>query len=400
MSTVSYDAVIVGGGLAGLTAALRLARSGRKVAVIAKGDPACCLSTGCIDILSGPSGALAALETLPAEHPYRLAGSAKLVEALDFFGETMANAGLAYHGTATANRKIMTPIGTAKTTGLVPESMRAAWPVAGEPINLVSFTRLKDFFPSYIQARHSNVNLNVFDAGVTSTLAIATRLEEDAFRAHFIDWLTSLKLPTGNLYLPAVLGLEEHAKVLGEIKAAVKREVCEIPTLPPSLPGQRLFRRLKRTLQEQGVDFYWGKEIASIEHQKDGAIEALTLKKSGRSARVEGKAFILASGAFVSGGLYAEQNGNVIETVFNLPTHAPHDRETWFKPGFFERGHGIEAAGVRVDEAFKPLESDYPNLWACGSVLAFSEITKHQCGHGLAIVTGYAAAKSCEEFLA
>ncbi|OPZ60365.1 MAG: Anaerobic glycerol-3-phosphate dehydrogenase subunit B [Deltaproteobacteria bacterium ADurb.Bin510] len=400
MSTVNYDAVIVGGGLAGLTAGLRLAKSGRKVAVIAKGDPACSLSTGCIDVLGAADNPLAAMAALPAEHPYRLAGPERITAAIEFFRATMAASGLNYHGELSANRRIMTPIGSYKTTCLVPESMAAADPAAHDELDLVAFTRLKDFFPAYIQARQPNARVHSFDAGATSSLAIAARLDDEAFRAHFIDWLKGLDLKAGKLCLPAVLGLEEHVTVLAEIRSACGGEVFEIPTLPPSLPGLRLFKHLKQALQNLGGDLYWGREIAAIERQKNGAIEAVTLKSSGRAARVQGRAFILASGAFVSGGLYAEQHGTVIETVFNLPTHAPAERESWFKPGFFERGHPIESAGVRVDERFKPLESDYPNLWACGSVLAHGEITKHQCGHGLAIATGYAAAMSCEEFLA
>jgi anaerobic glycerol-3-phosphate dehydrogenase len=40
------------------------------------------------------------------------------------------------------------------------------------------------------------------------------------------------------------------------------------------------------------------------------------------------------------------------------------------------------------------------NLYVCGSILAMSEVMKNQCGHGLAIATGVAAARHCARGLA
>ena len=186
--------------------------------------------------------------------------------------------------------------------------------------------------------------------------------------------------------------------IITQIRNELDREIFEIPTIPPSIPGLRLFKTLKNYLQSLGGDVYWGKGIASVE-KSGGVIEAVTLSRSGRPTRVEGSVYVLATGSFVSGGLYAQQREGVEETVFGLPAFIPEGRENWFNQDFFERGHAVEKAGIRVDKDFRPEEADYQNLFVCGSILAFSEIMKYQCGHGLAIATGHAVANKCEEQL-
>ena len=102
--------------------------------------------------------------------------------------------------------------------------------------------------------------------------------------------------------LPAVLGLDGSASIKQEIESQIDRPVFEIPTLPPSVPGIRLFRALKSRLLASGGQLYWGRPIASVERYGK-VIEAVTIGTRGRSTRVNGKAFILATGSFVSGGL-------------------------------------------------------------------------------------------------
>jgi anaerobic glycerol-3-phosphate dehydrogenase len=63
---------------------------GYKTALISRGDPACCLSTGCIDILSGAANPLDGLAGLPPMHPYHLVGRKGVEDACRLFKEIMA----------------------------------------------------------------------------------------------------------------------------------------------------------------------------------------------------------------------------------------------------------------------------------------------------------------------
>jgi len=111
---------------------------------------------------------------------------------------------------------------------------------------------------------------------------------------------------------------------------------------------------------------------------------------------VKGKAFILATGSFVSGGLFASTD-TVKETALGLPVYLPTGRNKWFNDDFFVAGHAIEKSGIQVDSSFRPTGAEFENLFVCGSILAFSEIMKYRCSHGMALITGMAAANVCEE---
>lgn len=393
MSAYEYDVVVVGGGVSGIMAALTLSEEGFKVALISKGDPVCCLSTGCIDVMTGEGDPWEKIGELPAGHPYVKAGDDALRDGLSSFLEIMEKQGLPYVGSLSENRPIITPIGTVKHTCLVPVTMAAADMAEGEYLHVVSFKGIKDFYPSYITNRIPHATFSVYDAGISTTLGIAARFEDEEFLRGFISWLQGIENPHDRIAVPAVLGLGNPVKVMEKISGAVGRKVFEIPTLPPSIPGLRLFRALKAALQARGGHLYWGKGVSSIERQ-GSEIEAVTLATTGRSARVQGRAFILATGSFVSGGLYAGRDA-VRETVFGLPVSVPGERREWFHTDFFSPGHAIEKAGIEVDASFRPVGPGVKNLYVCGSILAMSEVMKNQCGHGLAIATGVAAARHC-----
>jgi glycerol-3-phosphate dehydrogenase subunit B len=397
MKTITHDVVIIGGGMSGLMASLYLAGKGFKIALISRGDPVCSLSTGCVDVLSTGTHPLEWIDKLPVSHPYRLVGKKGIEEALKSFKNIMASTNIPYVGSVRNNREILTPIGTFKTTCLVPVTMAGAEGCRDGYTHVISFKGIKDFYPSYITSRLKNTGFSLYDAGVSSTLGIATRFEEKGFLEEFISWLEGLQIPPGKIALPAVLGLNNPCRIMEEIAKRTGSDVFEIPTLPPSIPGLRLFRSLKGALQDMGGYLYWGKEIGSVECNRS-QVEAVTLSTSGRSSRVQGRAFILATGSFVSGGLFAGMD-TLNEPVFDIPVFTPGGRKDWFWNDFFTSGHPIEAAGIEVDTSLRPKDSDLGNLFVCGSILAHGEIMKLHCGHGLAISTGLKAAKMCERFL-
>jgi len=389
----AYDAVIIGGGISGMMAAITLAGRGKRVAVVSKGDPVCCFSTGCVDVLADGENPLKGIRSLPEHHPYHLVGETGIAEALELFRGIMSEEGLPYVGDVHANRKVLTSLGRSKVTCLVPETMEFGGVDPHESFHILSFHKMKDFYPQYITPRYEKAAYSTFDAGVTTTAGIAESFEDGGFLDTFLAWVRGRAMQEERIAVPAVLGRGSCGAVYNRIGAECGRTVFEIPTLPPSMPGLRLFGGLKNALLRRKGDVYWGGGIYSVEKLND-QIEAVTLTGPGRNTRVEGKAFILATGSFVSGGLQASRDA-VMETVFNLPAYLPGTRDAWFQDDFFAAGHEIEKAGIRVDASFRPLGTEMENLFVCGSVLAFSEVMKYRCGHGMAIATGVAAAKAC-----
>src|SRR5947207_11356217 len=114
----SYDTVVIGAGLAGLTAALRLAEAGQRVAVLAKGVGATHLAPPTIDVLGfaeGPidSPALALPEFAAAnpQHPYRQLSFELLRGSLDWFKTRLSDQG--YSGGRDEHFILPTAVGAA-----------------------------------------------------------------------------------------------------------------------------------------------------------------------------------------------------------------------------------------------------------------------------------------------
>lgn len=397
MSVVEYDVIVIGAGVAGLTAGARLAACGLKVAMVTTGEPTACLSTGCIDVCSCEESPLRGIEGLPSEHPFHLVPPETIRRALADFQEFMVDPALPYAGTPDQNRRVLSAIGTFKTTCLTPSTMKASAQSENERVHIITFAGLKDFYPSYITARLRNASFSTYDAGAATTMGIAANFEDEAFLESFILWLEQLCIREDKIAFPAVLGLESSAEIVRKIEYRLERPVFEIPTIPPSMPGRRLFNALKDRFRRQGGMIYWGWPVIGFE--KDGRqIEAVMAESQGRPISLNAKAFILATGSFVGGGLHARRD-RIVEKVFDLPVFVPGKWEEWYEQDYFSQNHGIGRAGVIVDSSFRPVESPWENVFACGAIVAHLDTLKNGCGHGFALASAYAAAESCLENL-
>ena len=397
MSVTEYDVVVIGAGVGGLTAGALLAGQGFKVALVTRGEPTACLSTGCIDVCSHDSNPLSGINHLPPEHPYHLVPEKITRDALDYFQTAMADMGIPYTGDANNNRFILSALGTPKTSCLVPSTMKEAPQDTKDSIHIITFKGLKDFYPGYIISRRPNTKSSTYDAGVYSTMSIASNFENKEFFEKFMTWLKGQHINEDKIAFPAVLGLEAASEIVNTISDLTGTPVFEIPTIPPSMPGRRLFNGLKGYFSKKGGTIYWAWPVTGIE--KSGKlIEAVTTPAEGRPNSINARAFILSTGSFVGGGLTATREA-VMENIFNLPVHVPGPRATWFDNDYFSLNHGIGRAGILADSSLRPAGCPWENIFVCGGIIADTEILKNGCGHGLALATAHAAAQSCAEYL-
>src|SRR5512135_389940 len=132
------DLVVVGAGLAGLSAAYAAVEAGLQVKLIAKGLGSIFWGAGTVDVLGyvpgngggpvyRPTDALPALLEARPRHPYALLGAQELFSLLGEFAALTVQAGIPYAAAAEAGSNLLlpSPVGAARPTWLAPQAQIA-----------------------------------------------------------------------------------------------------------------------------------------------------------------------------------------------------------------------------------------------------------------------------------
>jgi glycerol-3-phosphate dehydrogenase subunit B len=403
-----YDVVVIGAGTAGLVAATRLAEAGAEVCVVAKGIGSTHLAPGTIDVLGyapervdSPLAGITELVARHPDHPYGLLGTAVLGEAADWFIATAARGalpGYSYVGSLARNLLLPTAVGALKPSALVPESFAAGDARRLGRLAVVGTPLLRDFHASLcaenlqaagIDATPVSVEIEA-DRADASTLGLARRFDDPAWRAAFSARLAPMIKAADHVALPAMLGFEDPHAVLTELEARLGRRVFEIPTLPPSVAGMRLFEILRRALLSAGGRLAFGAGVVS--HRREGErVISIDTATAGSNTTFEAQAFVLASGGFHSGALTLDSHWRAHEQLLGLPLHGvPAGGEQRFVPSYFDE-QPLARAGVAVDADLRA--GGTANVFVAGASLPGSVSWREGSGEGIALASGYRAAQ-------
>lgn len=416
----SCDVAVIGAGMAGMAAALFAAERGLSCVLVGN-NGGLLFASGLLDLLGvqpvaegrqwqSPFEALAALAREEPLHPLARVDVRSIRSAFDRFVAALDGAGLRYAPLGERNRKLLTAIGTVKTTYGVPRSMIAGADLmdARPPCLLLEFRGLREFSAAQIAAtlgerwpglRHRQIE---FPGGEAQSQLygahLARALEDAETRARAIALVKPLLGDARAVGFPAVLGLERSGDVHAAFEAGLGVPVFEIPTMPASVPGLRLSRALEALVSARGVRRHHQAGARALSFDAGGAAATLELEDlsaGGGAERVAARAVVLATGRFSGGGLSADRAG-VRESLLGLPVEQPASRAAWHQRDFLDpSGHAINRAGLRVDDAWRPLGAGgapaWPRLHAVGSILAHQDWMRSKCGSGLAIATAWAA---------
>jgi glycerol-3-phosphate dehydrogenase subunit B len=411
---MSYDAVVVGAGLAGLTAALRLTEEGQRVLVVARGVGATHLAPATVDVLGylgddrveNPASSMGALVANAPEHPYRHVTPAQLAAALAWFRARVP--ALGYSGGIEENLLLPTALGVPKPSALAPRSMSGGDLRAGGRFVFVGFKGFKDFHPTLIAdnlararlpaplaARALELELPPGRRGDLGGRVLAGLFDNDRLSEWLIVALQNRAEPDERIGVPAVLGLRRFDETWRELEQRLDRQVFEVATLPPSIPGIRLFDALTAALRAGGARVVLGVRAVGA-RTTGGRIDAVDVANATGTVSYPTGAVVLASGGFASGGLELDSFGSTRETIFGLPLIGVSGTDrVRFAPGYFA-AQPLAAAGLGTDELFRPVNADggpvYTNLHAAGAMLGGAVAWKEKSGTGISIATGYAAA--------
>jgi glycerol-3-phosphate dehydrogenase subunit B len=404
------DVVVIGAGLAGLTAGWQAAAAGRRVRVVSKGWGATHWGSGCIGVLgmlegemvTAPPAGLPRLLAAHPDHPYRMASEDVMQAALTALQGLTAAAGYPLQGELGRNWLLPSAVGAVRPVCLAPETMVAGDLSLRAPMVIVGFDACLDFYPELVAdnleaqgwpARSVLLVLPELERRRVRNSGIVARLFEDAaFVAQVVEQLKPQLGDAQRVGFPALLGRDHAMTVKAQLEAALERPVFEIPILPPSIPGMRLQRILVQAIEQAGGEVLPGLEVVAFEAEGK-RITAVATEAAARKKWHAADEFVLATGGILGGGVVTEYEDRVTETVFGLPLAAPTAREAWFRPEFLDaRGHPIFRSGVQVDAAYRPLAAGavvYENLRAVGHALAGVDGVRERSVEGVALVSGY-----------
>jgi glycerol-3-phosphate dehydrogenase subunit B len=411
-----HDAVVVGAGLAGLTAAVRLAEDGARVLVLAKGVGATHLSPMTIDVLGydpervdRPLEALGRLVEARSDHPYGHVGPDGVRAAVAWFKDRFVDGTLApyaYTGDAEENLLFPTAVGALRPSAVVPETMAGGDTRDAGEVCVVGFRALKDFHPllvadnlnrsGRVSARGIELDLTPEGRADVNALGFARAFDDPGFRGQ-VTMRVAGRLRAGDrVALPAVLGIADPHRAWTELQDRLGRPVFEIPTLPPSVPGMRVFATLRERLRRAGGRLVLNNVVTGVE-RAGGRATAVRVRVGLRDAVYETDWVVLATGGFASGGLELDSHWVGRETALGLPvTGIPPAGSDRFRPGYFE-SHPMGRAGVAVDADQRPVDATgaplFENVLVAGATLAGAEPWREKSGDGLSLATGHRAAE-------
>lgn len=397
---MKFDTIIIGGGLAGLTAGIELSRKGQKCLIVSSGQSALHFFSGSLELCSLADNPFEAIASLGAEHPYSKIGLDNVKEMSAGLKNFFKEIGATMKGIKDANHWRITPLGVLKRAWLTLDEY-ATFPSTGDvpwkKVALLNIDGFLDFHTSYIAA-------GLAQHGVETVVGSVTMPELEHLRKNPTEMRSTniAKTLTGELLgafaarineyakdvdailMPAVVGLAGCTEVV-KLRELVARPLHFLATLPPSVPGIRMQLMMKRHFQKLGGTYMLGDSVVSGEFE-NGVLKSIKTANHG-DVSFEADNFILASGSFFSKGLASTVDG-VTEPVFGLDVDSLEERAQWYRRDMFE-AQPYMSFGVATDGSFKVKKDgkSVDNLYAVGSILSGFNAMKEGCGAGVALLT-------------
>lgn len=412
--------IVIGSGLAGLTAALKLREAGHHVDIVTKGWGGLLLSSGTLDVYGWDkdghpiSDPYAEIETLVAKepgHPYASIGADAVREGVDWLCTTTG-----LFAKPGKNVLIPTAIGAVRPTIAVQNTMVPSLMEDGKKFLVVGIRQFRDFPAAFIadnlarsplakvETRAVTISLAPRKPEADSTGTTFARafdgtagLDGPATRDSLINELRGHVRAGETILLPAILGFSPDA--YQEISAELGVPVGEVPVPPPSIPGRRINDVLIQLCHDKRVDISLNAEVIGFEAD-GGHVTALKVQRAGRVTTNKVDAVVYAGGGLESGTIQRDSYGDIRERVFDLPLTFldAEDAETTGVTGsVIVDGKDLFGTGVSVNEDMLPLDGDrpvYDNLYLAGSIIGGARPWSEKSGEGIALGSAVAATRA------
>lgn len=410
-----YDAIVIGGGLSGLTTAIKLQNAGKKTLLVSKAQSRLSLNGACFEMLGRKADGEVAdnpaeyLEQLPETHPYRKVGKAKWQQLAGESKKFLISLGLKVSGNLQHNHYCVGPMGNLMPTWLTIDGflrLQRNENLKGLVVGIIDIKHFLDFPIEFLAQSLSQlgakvqVNQIALDAPKVNpnepheirATTIARANAGDNVIADIAEKIASVSGDCDWLLVPDVFGIDNDAP-FDFLQQQLQPIVRRVPTLPPSVSGMRLDTIMRNQFQTIGGTIMPLTEAISAQFASDGSVQSITFKNATMQAVAEASHFVLATGSFATEGLRSNQH-RVFEPVFGCDVDFNHDHGQWTVPQSLEPQPYMEF-GVITDNDFHPLRygKPVPNLYAIGSILNRTGSLRYAANQGIDLITAHAVAE-------
>ena len=407
---MKFDTVIIGGGLAGLTCGIRLAKAGQRCAIISSGQSALHFSSGSLDLLNvlpdgteveNPLEAVKQLATLAPSHPYAKIGAERFADLAADAAELLTGAGVAVVGEAVKNHYRLTPVGGLKRTwlsfkGYVTSDKGDALP--WKSVALFNAEGFLDFYTQFLsdemRKMGTECKVHTFNLPALESIrqnptemrsANIARIFDNEETLNQLAEIISREMGDAEaVLLPAVLGVDCRDGV-AKLEKKLSRKVAVVATLPPSVPGLQVQTLLRRYFQELGGVYMLGDTAKGYKSEGDNITSVYTHNHGDIALKADN--YVLATGSYFSQGLVAT-NGTIVEPLFGVDVAYNKVRNNWYERDMFT-AQPYEKFGVETNADFQALRGgkSVNNLYAIGAGLMGFNAVKEGCGAGVSMLT-------------
>ncbi|MBQ1610499.1 MAG: anaerobic glycerol-3-phosphate dehydrogenase subunit B [Muribaculaceae bacterium] len=418
---MTYDVIVIGAGLSGMTCAIALAQAGKRVAVLAPGSGTLPMHSGSFDLLGYDSEGnvverpFEAIGKLDPSHPYskivaahgmerieQLAGQAcamindLVFEPQDYAGSIASS----IQPRTITNQYRLTPMGALKPTWLRPIHLTAFKTpcLEGKQFVVAHYKPYIDFPVEFLaeglRKAGAEVQVKELELNITSVGKAALKAPALARQKQGEALLKQLDGFEGQcpVLVPHIFGDIE----LTEMNERLDRRLSVVPTLPPTCAGHELSDHLRSLFTSLGGTLLEGDRAMSAIIEND-RIVAVKSSKHVTHDLLQADHYVIASGSFGVKGLEARYD-RVAEPIFDLDIDALDDPQQWTTSDVLSL-QPYTNFGVRTDERFRTSKHGrtIENLYAVGSILSNTNSIKLACRQGVSMFTALQVANGILE---